>query len=266
MVRRPGRVRLFPFQGVGRVARARLWQGAGQLLRDAGRAAHGDAGTDVHQQRVLRQGRRARARRQRLRLRPLRLSGIPAGQHPAEIAGRHGVLSDPGEVRLREVRVAARVLQAMRVPARLLGRVSEEPAAAHAGWRAGTQLSLPGSQAVFRARGHRPQRSWRRSCARNRLPPSRGCEPTRSTCDATGDAGGVASRRVPRVVRGCGAGACGRGRGPRADPERHRPVSSCLSGNRQRHARAAGSGNGAARRLLFRAARCAALQDRTVRG
>ena len=36
---------------------------------------------------------------------------------------------------------------------RLLGRVSEEPAAAHAGRRAGPQLPLPGTQAVLRARG-----------------------------------------------------------------------------------------------------------------
>ena len=69
------------------------------------------------------------------------------------IARRHGVLADAGEVRLRQVRDAARVLQAMRIPARLLGRVPEEPAAAHAGRRAGPQLSLPGSQAVLRACG-----------------------------------------------------------------------------------------------------------------
>ena len=48
VVRRSRRVRLFPLQGVGRVARPRLRQGAGQLLRDAGRAAHGDAGAELH--------------------------------------------------------------------------------------------------------------------------------------------------------------------------------------------------------------------------
>ena len=76
--------------------------------------------------------------------RPLRLSGVPARQHPRTLARRHGVFADAGEIRLREVREAARVLQAVRVPDRLLGRVPEEPSAAHAGRRTGSQLSLPG--------------------------------------------------------------------------------------------------------------------------
>ena len=76
--------------------------------------------------------------------RPLRLSGVPARQHPRTLARRHGIFADAGEIRLREVREAARVLQAVRVPDRLLGRVPEEPSAAHAGRRTGSQLSLPG--------------------------------------------------------------------------------------------------------------------------
>ena len=75
------------------------------------------------------------------------------GNVKAALARRHGVLADAGQVRLRQIRHAARVLQAMRVSSRLLGRVPEEPAAPHAGRRAGAQLSLPGSQAVLRACG-----------------------------------------------------------------------------------------------------------------
>ena len=48
-----------------------------------------------------------RARRQRLLLRPLRLSRVPARQHPRALAGRHGVLADAGQVRLCQVRDAA---------------------------------------------------------------------------------------------------------------------------------------------------------------
>ncbi len=47
----------------------------------------------------------------------------------------------------------AGVLPALRIPERLLGRVPEEPAAAHAGRRGGPQLPVPGPQAVLRARG-----------------------------------------------------------------------------------------------------------------
>ena len=149
LVGRSRRVRLFPHQGLGRVARPRLRQGAGQLLRDAGRPAHGDAVAELHPRRILRQGRRHRARRQRLRLRPLRLSRVSAGQRQGALARRHGVLADAGEVRLREVRDAAGLLQAVRIPARLLGRVSEEPAAAHAGRRAGLNYLCPGLKRFF---------------------------------------------------------------------------------------------------------------------
>ena len=91
------RIRLFPVEGLGRVAGARLRQGAGEFLRDAGRAAHGPAVAGLRARRVLRQGRGAGARRQRLCLRPLRLSGIPARKRARAFTRRHGVLA--GQVR-----------------------------------------------------------------------------------------------------------------------------------------------------------------------
>ena len=153
MVRRSRRIRLFPFQGVGRVARPRLWQGAGELLRDAGRAAHGDAGTDLHPQRVLRQGCCDRARRQRLCLRPLRIPEYRLGNIQQQSLG--DMVFSPTQVKFAYAKseTLPRVLQAMRIPARLLGRMPEEPAAAHAGRRAGTQRSLPRPQAVLRPCG-----------------------------------------------------------------------------------------------------------------
>ena len=46
-------------------------------------------------------------------------------------------------------RDAADVLPAVRVPDRLLGRVPEEPAPAHAGRRARAELPVPGTEAVL---------------------------------------------------------------------------------------------------------------------
>jgi len=71
----------------------------------------------------------------------------------AKPAGSTCNLARTGQVRLCEVGNAAGVLQTVRISDRLPGRVSEEPPAAHTGGRAGPQLSLPGAQAVLRARG-----------------------------------------------------------------------------------------------------------------
>ncbi len=51
----------------------------------------------------------------------------------------------------------------------------------------------------------------------------------------------AASGHARRIVHDRGIGACGRGRSARADPQRHGPLSSRLSGDRQRHAREPGS-------------------------
>ncbi len=75
------------------------------------------------------------------------------GNIAAEIGRRHGVLAGAGEVWLREVGNAARVLPPMRVPFGLLGRVPKEPSAAHARRRGRTQLPLFRTEAVLRARG-----------------------------------------------------------------------------------------------------------------
>ena len=72
-------------------------------------------------------------------------------ERSSAIARRHGVLAEPGAFRLREIRSLAGVLQAVPLPQRLLGRVSEESPVANARWRAGPQLSLPGPEALFRA-------------------------------------------------------------------------------------------------------------------
>ncbi len=71
---------------------------------------------------------------------------------PSQVCGvarRLGVLAHPGALRLREVGDAAGVLPAVRPSGGLLGRVPEEPPAAHARRRARAQLPLRGSQAVL---------------------------------------------------------------------------------------------------------------------
>ncbi len=93
--------------------------------------------------RLLRQSPAAGARRQPLQLRPFRLSGVPAGEHPREALGRDRFFRPPGAVRLGQAGRAARVLPGLRVPVCLLGRVPAQPLAAVARGRAGPELSLP---------------------------------------------------------------------------------------------------------------------------
>ena len=116
-------------------------------------ATHGAAVTGLRAQRNLRQGRRAGTRRRRVQLRPLRLPGVPAWQHSPAVPRRHGVLAAPGEVRLREIGDVTCLLQTVRVPQRLLGRMPEEPFRAHTRRRAGPQLPLSGVQALLCPRG-----------------------------------------------------------------------------------------------------------------
>ena len=67
-------------------------EGSGQSFRDACGAAYGASVAALHLQRILWQGRRAGARWQRLFLRSLRLSGIPAWHGAGKTVGGNGFL------------------------------------------------------------------------------------------------------------------------------------------------------------------------------
>ena len=80
-----------PVQGLGRLALARLRQGARGSVRDSGRAVTRPALAALRHRGVLRQGAGGGTRRRRLLVRPLRLSRVPAGKPARDALGRNGV-------------------------------------------------------------------------------------------------------------------------------------------------------------------------------
>ena len=88
LVGRSRRLRLLPLPRVRPLGQPRRGEDPGQPLRDARRPARGTGLAALHLQRVLRQGRGGRARRRRLCLRPLRLSGVSARQHAGRTASQ----------------------------------------------------------------------------------------------------------------------------------------------------------------------------------
>ena len=99
--------------------------------------------------------------RQRLRLRPLHLSAVPAGQYPRASARRFRVFRAAEKVRPRQ-RQPPRSLLAVPVLFRLLRRVPQESLRQDARRRTRIELPLLGSEALSRpcraapARDHRP--------------------------------------------------------------------------------------------------------------
>ena len=82
LVGRCRRFRGIPLQGLRRVASQGPGAGAGRFVRVGRGAVDGPACAALHHRPVLRQGGGRGARRQRLLLRPLRLSRASAGQYP----------------------------------------------------------------------------------------------------------------------------------------------------------------------------------------
>ena len=109
LVRRSGRVRVFSLQGVGRVARPRLRQGAGQA--SARRWSCSTWGCRRRPASTASSAARASPSSTTAASTPATITSIPntgSAISRRQLARRHGVLADAGEIRLRQVRHAAR--------------------------------------------------------------------------------------------------------------------------------------------------------------
>ena len=149
----PERLRPLPDRDLRRVGAPRRRRDVRADLRRRARGLRPRRLQPLHLPAHLRRGRRARAQRRPVLVRPLRRSAVSARQHPGDAGRRARALRAAARLRAGQAGDAARLLPLLRVPLRLQRRVPQEPHPADARRRARPQLALRRAQGVLRAHG-----------------------------------------------------------------------------------------------------------------